>query len=50
MDLSDCARKADIKRATGVDISNLGANSDLASLNAKKDKVDVGKLNTVHVD
>ena len=35
--------KRDIKGATGVDTSNLAAKSDLASLKAELDKIDVYK-------
>ena len=40
VDLCSYATKADLKRATGVDTSNLAAKSDLTSLKAKIDKID----------
>ena len=49
-DLSNYATKTDLKNATGVDTSKLAAKSDLASLKAEVDKIDVGKLKTVPVD
>ena len=49
LDLSNYATKADLKGATGAK-SNLAAKSDLASLKAKVDKIDVDKLTTVPVD
>ena len=50
VDLSNYATKADLKNATGVDTSKLAAKSDLASLKAEVDKIDIGKLKTVPVD
>ena len=50
LDLSNFVTKTDIKRATGVDMSNVAAKSDLAGLKAEVDKIDVGKLKTVPVD
>ena len=50
VDLSSYATKADFKNATGVDTSKVAAKSDLASLKAEIDKIDVGKLKTVPVD
>ena len=47
LDLSNYATKADWKGATVADASNLTAKSDLASLRAKVDKVDISKLVTV---
>ena len=47
VDLSNYATKTDLKNATGVDTSNLPAKSDLASLKAKTDKIDVDKLEIV---
>ena len=38
-DLSNYATKADLKNATGVDMSKLVAKSDLASLKAEKHKI-----------
>ena len=42
--------KSDLKNATGVDTSELAAKSDLASLKAKFDKIDVDKLRPVPND
>ena len=42
--------KLDFKNATGVDTSKLAAKSDLASLKAEVDKIDVDKLKTVPTD
>ena len=50
LDLSSYATKAHLKGAVGVDTSNLAAKSDLASLKAKVDKIDIGKSNTIPVD
>ena len=44
------ATKADLKNARGVDTSQLAWKSDLASLKAEVDKIDVEKLKTVPVD
>ena len=45
LDLSSYTEKANLKRVTGVDTSNLASKSDLASL-----KVEVDKLITVPAD
>ena len=50
VDLSNYATKTDLKNATGVDTSELAAKSDLASLKAEIDKIDVYKLKTVPMD
>ena len=50
VDLSNYATKADLKNATGIDTSKLAAKSDLASLKAEVDKIDVDKLKTVPDD
>ena len=50
VDLSNYATKTDLKNATGVDASKLAAKSDLVSLKAEIDKIDVHKLKTVPVD
>ena len=42
-DLSNYATKADLKNATGIDTSKLAAKSDLVSLKAEVDKIDVDK-------
>ena len=44
------ATKADLKNARGADTSQLAWKSDLASLKAEVDKIDVEKLKTVPVD
>ena len=44
------ATKTDLKNATGVDTYQLASKSDLASLKAEVDKIDVDKLKTVPVD
>ena len=46
VDLSSYATKLDLKNATGVDTSKLAAKSDLASLKAEIDKIDIDKLKT----
>ena len=50
VDLPNHATKADLKNTTGIDTSKLAAKSDLASLKAKMDKIDVQKLKTVLID
>ena len=55
VDLSNYARKADLKNATGTDISKLATKSYLASLKVDKmidkvDKIDADKLKTVPID
>ena len=50
VDLSNYARKVDLKNATGVNTSKLAAKSDLISLKAQVDKIDVDNLKTVPVD
>ena len=42
-DLSNYATKADLKNATGIDTSKLAAKSDLLSLKAEVNKIDVDK-------
>ena len=49
VDLSNYATKTYLKNATGVDTSKLAAKSDLASLKAEIDKIDIDKLKTVPV-
>ena len=44
VDLSKYATKTDLKNETGIDKSKLAAKSDLGSLKAEKDKLDIGKL------
>ena len=50
VDLSNYETKADLKRATWFDTSNLTKKSDLASLKAEVDKTDVNNLKAVPVD
>ena len=45
--LSNYATKSDLKNATRIDTSKLAAKSDLPSLKAKVDKLDVDKLKNV---
>ena len=44
MYLSNCATKADLKNAAGVDTSNVVKKIDLASLKFEVDKLDIDKL------
>ena len=44
------ATKADLKLATGIDISKLAAKSDLDSLKAEVDKLNIAKLVPLPVD
>ena len=48
--LSNNATKADLKNATGIVTFKLAAKSDLVSLTAEVDKIDVDKLKTVPAD
>ena len=50
VDLSNYATKTDLKNATGVDTFKLAAKSNLASLKAEIDKLDIDKLITAPVD
>ena len=50
LDLSSYAKKAELKKSTVVDTFKLAGKSDLASLKAEVDKIDVDKLKTVPVD
>ena len=50
VDLSNYAKKADLKQATGIDIRKLAAKSDLVSLKTKVDKLDIDILVPVPVD
>ena len=50
VDLCNYATKSYLKNATGIHISKLVAKSDLTSLKAKVNKLDIGKLLHVHVD
>ena len=49
VDLSNYARKADLRNVTGIDTSELAAKSDLASLKCEVDKLDIDKLVPVPV-
>ena len=44
VDLSNYATRADLKNATGIDTSKLAAKSDLTSLKAKINKIEVDRL------
>ena len=48
--LSICTMQAVLKNATGIDTSRLAAKSDLVSLKADIDKIDVDRLKNVPVD
>ena len=48
--MSSYVKKAELKNGTGVDTSKLAAKSDLPSLKAEDDKIDVKKWKTVPVD
>ena len=50
VDLFNYATKADIRDTTGIDSSNFGLKSNLASLKAGVDEVDVTKLKASPVD
>ena len=50
VDLSNYATKSDLKNATGIDTSKLAAKSNLVSLKAEVDKLDIVKLETTLVD
>ena len=43
-------QKTDFKKVTGVDTSKLAGKSDLASLKAEMDRIDIGKLKTFPTD
>ena len=43
-------QKTDLKNTTSIDTSQLAVKSDLASLKADIDKIDVDKLKTVAID
>ena len=47
VDLSNYATKSDLKNATGIDTSKLAAKSDLVSLKAEVDKLDIDKLKSL---
>ena len=48
--MSNYATKADLKNAIGIDASKLAAKSDLVSLKAEVDKLDIDKLVPVPID
>ena len=50
LNLSNYATKADLKGAIDVDTSNSAAKSDLDSLKAEVDKIDIDKLKIVPPD
>ena len=50
VDLSNYATKTDLKKATVIDTSQLATNSDLVSLTAEVDKLDIDKLVPLSVD
>ena len=50
LDFSNYATKTDLKGATGMDASNSAPKSDLGSIKAEVDKIDIDKLKTVPVD
>ena len=50
VDWSKYATKAGLKQATGIDTSKLAAKSDLASLKAEVNELDIDKLIPVPVD
>ena len=47
LDLSIFATKADLRKATGVDISSFAKMTDLAGLKSDVDKLDIDKLKNV---
>ena len=49
VDLSNYATKANLKNTTGIDTSRLAAKSDLVSLIAEVDKLDIGKIVSIPV-
>ena len=50
VDLSYYATKLDLKNATGIDTFKLALKSNVASLKAETDQIDIDKLKTVPVD
>ena len=50
VDLSNYTIKTDLKNATGIDTSKLATKSDLVSLKAEVDKLDIDKLKSVPTD
>ena len=50
VDWSNYATKTDLKKATGIDTSKLAAKSDLASLKAEVEKIDIDNLKPFPID
>ena len=50
VDLSNYARKTDLKNVSHVDVSSIASKTNLASLKTEIDKLYAGKLKTVSVD
>ena len=50
VDLSNYATKTDLKKATGIETSNLALKSNIAKLKTEVDKIDVDKLKTLPAD
>ena len=50
LDLSNYVTKADLKTATGVDVSKFAKKVDLAHLKSNVDKLDIDKLKNVPTD
>ena len=50
VDLSNYARKTDLKNVTHLDTSSFALKTNLASLKTKVDKIDIDKLALVPVD
>ena len=50
VDSSNYATTLNLNNAEGVDTSKLAAKSDLTSLKAEVDKIDIDKLKTVPID
>ena len=47
VDLSDCTTKTNLRKATGIDTSNLALKLNLVKLKAEVDKIDIEKSKTV---
>ena len=50
LDLSNYARKTDLKNVTHVDVRSFASKTNVASLKTEVDKIDADKLKTVPVD
>ena len=50
LDLCNCATKADLKNAAGIDTSKFAIKVDLTSLKSENDKTDIGKLEKIPTD